>query len=266
MNNTAGVSSEPSGMHFRVPVAAALMIGALAALWYVAVYARSTLPGRTFFSTAESKVVAVPDVAEINFGVLTEGGKDLANLQRENAEKTNRISAFLKERGVGDKDIKTQSYAVTPRYQYFSCPPPRQGGAPIACPPSEITGYSIQENVMVKVRDLNKAGDILAGVVEKGANTVGGLSFTVDDPTKLEDKAREEAMVKARAKAEVMAKAGGFRLGKLISVSEGFNSPPTPFAEGMAMKESMGGASAAPAIQPGSQEIRVEVTLTYEMR
>lgn len=248
--------------YLRIAVTAALVVGMLAALWYVASYAKSVLPGRTFFSTAESKVVAVPDVAELHLGVLTEGGKNLAALQKENSEKVNRIHAFLKQQGVGEKDTKTQSYTISPRYQYFSCPAPRGEGA-VSCPPPEIMGYSIAQTVAVKIRNLDKAGDILAGAVDNGANTVGGLTFTVDDPTKIENQAREEATMKAREKAKSMARAGGFRLGKLISISEGFAQPPMQLEA--AVREGMGGGG-SPAIQPGSQEIRVEVTLTYEMR
>lgn len=125
-------------------------------------------------------------------------------------------------------------------------------------------GYSIAQTVAIKIRNLDKAGDILAGAVDNGANTVDGLIFTADDPAKLENQARAEAITKAREKAAAMAKAGGFRLGKLISISEGFNGSPAPYAEA-AFKEGMGGGG-SPTISPGSQEIRVEVTLTYEMK
>jgi uncharacterized protein YggE len=270
MDTTPRVSSEQSAVYLRIAAVAALMIGAIAALWYVAAYAKTMPPSRTFFSTAESKVVAVPDVAQLTLGVLTEGGKNLAGLQKENSEKANRIGAFLKTQGVQEKDIKTQSYNITPRYQYFSCPP--QGrishelGLVAPCPFPEITGYSITQNITVKISHLDKAGDILAGVVEAGANTVNSLAFTVDDPAKFENQAREEAVAKAREKAKALARAGGFRLGKIISISEGFSPMPAVFAEGAALKEGRGGGDTAPVIEPGSQEIRAEITLTYEMR
>lgn len=93
--------------YLRIAATAALVVGMFAALWHVAAYARSILPGRTFFSTAESKAAAVPDVAELSLGVLTEGGKNLAILQKENSDKVNRMGAFLKAQAVEEKDIKT---------------------------------------------------------------------------------------------------------------------------------------------------------------
>lgn len=235
-----------------------LFLFVVAVFWYVSVYSRSVLSQSSFSVSGEGKVVAVPDIAELSFGILTEGGKNLADLQKQNSERANRVIAFLKEQGIEEKDIKTQFYDISPRYQYFSCPAPLSFESR-PCPPSEIIGYSINQSILVKIRNLSKAGDIVAGVVDKGANTVSGLSFTVDDRTALENKARSEAISQARQKAKSIAKAGGFRLGKLISVQEGFLFP-SPIV----FKESRVGGG--PSIEPGSQEIVVTVNLIYEIR
>ena len=66
-----------------------------------------------------------------------------------------------------------------------------------------------------------------------------------------------------------VAKAGGFRLGKLISINEGWGGP-VPYARYEAFGKGGDGISAiippAPSIEPGSQEITVSVTLVYEIR
>lgn len=250
-------------------VMAALALGLVAVFWYVSAFSRSVPSTRSFSVSGEGKVIAVPDVAELSFGVLTEGGKNLANLQKENTEKANGVIEFLKKNGIEDKDIKTQSYNITPRYQRFSCPPrPPVGGKGEAapCPPPEIVGYSINQTVSVKIRSLNKVGEILSGVVKEGANTVSGPNFTVDDPSGLEQKAREEAMQKAREKAVATAKSGGFRLGKIISVNEGVFAPQPYFAKGLALGIGGDFGGERPSIEPGSQEVRVNVTLVYEIK
>ncbi|MBI4134303.1 MAG: SIMPL domain-containing protein, partial [Candidatus Terrybacteria bacterium] len=210
-------------------------------------------------------------IGEFSFSVVTEGGKNLSALQQANSEKANRIIAYLKESGVDEEDITTRMYDVSPRYQYYSCPP----SLPIAvedetvsetrpCPPPEIAGYTITQSISVKVRDLEDVGDFLSGVVDRGADNVSGLSFTVDDPDEVRGQAREEAVAEAKEKAQAMALAGGFSVGKLVSISEDFGGlPVAPFAErGLGV----GGGGDAPVIEPGSQEIRVSVTLTYELR
>lgn len=241
----------------------ALIAIAAASLWYVQSFSESQQIRSSFQVQGEGKVIAVPDVAQITFGVITEGGVDITGLQQKNAEKVNRAISFLKDKGIDDKDIKTQYYNIFPRHQYFSCSSPR-GSEAASCPPPEIVGYTVSQNVQIKIRDLEKIGDLLAGIVQRGANTVSGPTFTVDDPDTLQNEARSQAIIKAREKAEAIAKAGGFRLGKLVALQEGFVSP-IPYygletqTVGMAMK------SGGPELEPGSQEVRVTVTLTYEI-
>lgn len=252
-----------------IAVIAGIVLSVAIGFRYVNSFSKSVTPNRSFSVSGEGKIVAVPDIAELSFGVLTEGGKNLASLQKENTAKVNRIIAFLKENGIEEKDIRTQFYNISPRYQYFSCPPPRpikdgiQTSMP--CPPQEIVGYTINQSVSVKIRQLDKTGDILARVVEKGANTVSGPVFTVDDPTELQNKARMEAVAQAKEKAKAVAGAGGFRLGKLLSLNEGI-SLPSPISAQFYSKGGYGGEFIDAAIEPGSQEIRVNVTLVYEIK
>src|SRR3989344_5291754 len=227
----------------------------IAVFWYVSVYSRSVVPERSFSVSGEGKVVAVPDIAEISVGVLTEGGKDLSALQKQNTDKINRFISYLKEEGIDQKDIKTEYYNISPRYQYFSCPTVPLGLEMRVCPPAEIIGYSINQNVSVRIRDLGKVGGILSGAVERGANNVSGPNFTIDDPVGLQNEAREKAIKGAREKAVSMSKAGRFRLGKLISIQEGFSGPPIIYGRLEAK------SSAGPSIEPGSQEIQATVTL-----
>lgn len=235
----------------------ALFLLVFAVFWYVAVYSRSILPERTFAVTGEGEVVVVPDVAEFTYTTVTEGELDLDILQEVNAEKINKANSFVKESGVDEKDIKTTSYSITPRYQYYRC---EEG----PCPPPEIVGYAVRQSVSVKVRDFSVVGEILSGVVGRGVNSISGLSFSIDDPTEARNEAREEAMKKARDKAKAVAKAGGFGIGKLISVSESGVSPYQPVFRSSFAEASVGGS--VPSVEPGSEEIRVNVTLVYEIR
>ncbi len=254
---------------FFIGGAVALVAFAYASLSYVQTYSRSIEPSsfRSFAVQGEGKVIAKPDVAKFSFRVISQGGKDIAKLQRENTERVNRAIGLLKKSGIEEKDIKTEQYSVDPRYQYYSCPPPEPAGGAKPCPPAEITGYTVSQTVLVKVRNFDTIGDILTGVVEAGANSVSQLSFTVDDPAELESEARAEAIANAQKKATEIAKAGKFSLGRLLSLDEGSIYPPLYYrSEAKAIGMEMGGdAIPAPSIEPGSQEIRVAVTLRYEI-
>jgi hypothetical protein len=114
----------------------------------------------------------------------------------------------------------------------------------------------------VKVRDFDIIGDLLSGVVQNGANTVSQLSFTVEDPALLENQARAKAIAKAKDKAKSIAKTAGFRLGKLLSLNEGSYYPVPMFST--AERKDVG--TPTPTIEPGSYEVTINVTLTYEIK
>lgn len=228
-------------------------------------YARAIDPSsvRSFNVSGQGEVVASPDVAIFTFGILTEGGVDIAGLQDKNSESSNAAIAYLKEQGIEEKDIKTQYFNISPRYEYTNC----FNGEGRTCPPPKIVGYTIRQDVQVKVRDLSTAGELISGVVQKGANTVSQLSFSIDDPTSFEQEAREKAFTEAEAKAKALAKAGGFKLGKLLAVSEGYNNGNQYRSFELSADSAYGvGGAVAPKIEAGSQEIRISVNVQYEIR
>ncbi len=252
-------------------VVVALLAVTYGTVSYVRTYGKTVEPGtyRSFSVEGEGRVVAKPDVAEFTFSVVNEGGKDLASLQADNTKKTNAAIDYLRSNGVKEEDVKTASYQIDPRYQTVACNRLLGG----VCPPPEIVGYTVRQVVAVKVRDFTKVGDLLASVVEKGANTVSQLVFTIDDRTMVENEARTEAIAKAKTKAEAIARAGGFALGKLLAVNEGGIGPYYDKAYGrggdmMTMAAGLGAPEAAPAptIAPGSEEVFVSVNLVYEIR
>jgi hypothetical protein len=242
---------------------------------YVNTYSRSIEPGayRSFSVSAEGKVVAQPDIAQFSFSVIDEG-ENLLTIQKENTQKANAIIDFLKKQGVDALDIKTTDYNISPKYTYYNCSTPvletRQGSEafPKPCPPPKITGYTLTQTISVKIRNFSKIGDVLSGIVEYGANNVSGLVFTVDDPTKLENEARKEAILKAKEKAKQIAEAGGFKLGKLLSIEESYY-PSDIYRYGMGGGESLSVSKSLslppPTIEPGSKEIKATVTLRYEI-
>ncbi len=134
-----------------------LAILAVAVLMFQNSYSRSIEPSsfRSFSASGEGKVTAVPDVAEFTMTVVSEGGKNLADIQKDNTERMNRAIGLVKGSGVADKDIATSNYAVEPRYQYSNCGIYASGKV---CPPPEIVGYTVRQSVTVKARDFSKTG------------------------------------------------------------------------------------------------------------
>lgn len=258
--------NEKINKYVWITFAVAALLLAFSAMNYVDAFSKSIQPSafRSFTVSGDGKAVAVPDVAQFSFSVFTQGGKNIAPLMKENTDKMNKAIAYVKAQGVESKDIKTEQYSLQPRYQYSTCP--RDGGV---CPPAEIVGYEIRQTVQVKARDFAKVGDILSGVVNNGANEVSSLMFTVDDPTAVQTEARAAAVKKAKVKAEQIARAGGFSVGRLLSISEGYT--PQPYYRAYATKEfsldaGAGVAAMAPTVEAGSEEVVINVTLQYEIK
>jgi len=261
---------ETTKNYLGVAIIISILIVAFSSWSFVRSYSRSIEPSsfRSFSVSGVGEVVAVPDVAEFSFSVITQGSTDIASSQETNTEKTNAAIDFVKSKGVDAKDIKTASYNLEPRYQYYNCLPNYlEDGSARPCPPPEIVGYTVTQTVLVKVRDFSKVGDVLGGVIGAGANSVSQLTFTIDDDEKVLSEAREEAINKAKEKAESIAEAAGFSVGRLLSISEsGVYPRPMYYAKDIVYGLGGGEAQSAQSIEPGSQEVTVDVTLTYEIR
>lgn len=212
---------------------------------------RSEAQRDTIAISAEGKVTALPDIASISVGVMTEK-KTVAEAQKENTAKMNAIIAKIKEFGVAAEDIKTTNYSIYPQYDWIDN---RQ----------VERGFQVTQNVEVKVRDLSKIGDVLAAVGELGANQVGGVNFTIDDPEELRQQARLKGLEMAKKKAQALADAAGVKLGKVVGFSENEGYVPTPmyYAKDAAM--GLGGGGASPSIESGSQDVVVNVSVIYEI-
>ena len=92
----------------------ALLVVAYSAYSYSQTYSDSMML-RSFSVTGEAKVNAVPDIAQVDLGVVTEGGVDVAKLQEQNTTKMNKIIDYLKGQKIDSKDIKTSGYNLSPR-------------------------------------------------------------------------------------------------------------------------------------------------------
>lgn len=209
--------------------------------------------------SGEGKVVAKPDIAVVDLSILTEATTSKA-AQDENSRKSKSLTDFLKKQGIEDKDIKTTGYNIYPQY-YYPPYPTSDGRSP------RITGYQVSQTIQVKVRDLEKVDTVLDGVVSAGVNQVNNLQLTVDEPEKLRDEARENAIKDAKEKADALENQLGIRLGKIVNFSEDTGGYPVPMYEssykGMGVG---GGGTGGPSVPVGENEIVINVTITYQIK
>ncbi len=202
--------------------------------------------------SAQGETKVAPDMATISLGVRTEAPTAQAAIAA-NAEKMASVVAALKKGGLADKEIQTSNLSLSPQYVYQENLPPR------------LTGYQANNQVTVTVHDLKRLGKIVDATVNAGADNVGGVSFGIEDPTDAENAARLEAVRKLRAKADLYAGAAGYRVSRLVTMSEGggYAPPAPPPMPMMAMRAES--AKFDTSVSPGELNVQVSVSATYEL-
>src|SRR5215469_15617933 len=222
----------PHGHLAGLALAAALLLGALPA----AAQTPSTAPTRSLSVEGSAEVHVAPDTALVTSGVVTEGDTAAAALSANSAALA-KVIAAIRSFGVESKDLQTSGLSLTPRYYRQEKPTDRP----------RIIGYTAGNVVTARVHDLGKLGDLLDKVTLAGANRIDGIAFAVSNQEGLLDEARRRAVADARRKADLYAAAGGFTLGRILTLTE--ESAP-------AYRPMM--ARAAPAAAPAGVEVPIE--------
>jgi hypothetical protein len=279
INTNVGTSLETShtldfsDRVYKVTIAFIAVLGVIGAGWVGAQF--GALPQNAPHEISVSgtgKAYIKPDIATVTFGAHAEAPKSQDAVNQSNA-KMNAIIAAIKSQGVEDKDIQTTGYNLSPVYSYerpVAAPMGVKSGAvstPVYYPmPGNqvITGYALDQQVSVKIRNFDNINSILDKATAAGATDVGDLQFSVDNPETITAQARALAIADAKKKLADIMQQSGLQVGKLVNISEGYNNYPQPmYATGMA-KDSV--AATAPQIQTGQQEVDSNVTLTYQVR
>lgn len=199
-------------------------------------------------------VTSKPDIAYISSGVITEA-KTADRALDQNSKAMAQVIAALKNGAIADKDIQTSSFSVQPRYSVASKITGRQ---------REIIGYRVSNQVTVTVRDLTKLGDVLDTVVSVGANRLGGIRFSVDNPKPLLKEARKLAIADAISKARLYTEAAGVKLGTITSIVESTVRQPRPSFYGRSSSVRRRGRRRVP-VQAGEQKTSVRVNVIWTL-
>ncbi len=205
----------------------------------------------TLSLNAFGEVRMAPDMASINLGVNTEAPTAAGALQANAAQMT-KVFAELKKAGIEQKYIQTSGLNLTAQYDYVQNEPPK------------LRGYQATNQVTVVVKDLTKLGPAVDATVRAGINQVNGISFGISDPSAAEDAARQKAIKALMAKANLYATATGYKVSRLVTLSEGGGyTPPQPVPMyAMARAEKM---SDSTPVSGGEMSIRIDVNAAFEL-
>ena len=233
---------------------AALAVIPMAASAAAAQTMPAILPDGTILDvTATGKTTRTPDLATIDAGVVTQAATAAAALS-DNSARMAKVLAALKKAGVESRDIATSTVRLNPQYRYADNQPPA------------ITGYQATNTVTVKFHDIAKSGGILDALVAEGANQISGPNLSLENPDAALDEARTDAVTRARARAELYAKAAGMTVSRIISIDENGENAGSPPPRPVMYARVAAAPQADTAIEPGTTDVTVTLSVRFLLK
>ncbi|MGI6642621.1 MAG: SIMPL domain-containing protein [Bacillota bacterium] len=203
--------------------------------------------------TGEAQTQVKPDSAIAQFGVENMA-QTAQEAQRYNAQKMTEVVNALVASGVAKDDIQTSNFSLYPQYEWQE----RETGSK-----QVLVGFRCNNTVSVKVRNISKLGDIIDAAANAGANSIGGISFGLEDSEAVKNRMLAEAVKNARAKANVMAEAAGVTIIGVHSMSDG-----QYWVRDQVQAESIRGvydmAKVSTPIEPGNLTISASVRMEFK--
>ncbi len=209
----------------------------------------SIQPETTITLNGHGSVDREPDMASVNVGVNVEADTAVEAMSQQ-AEKMTAVFAAVKAAGIADRDMQTSNLSLNPVYDYS-----RDDSRP------RLRGYNASNQITINVRDLDNLGEALDAIVKAGSNQINSVQFSVDESMEATDEARMSAITDAQRKADLYAQAAGYRVARIVHISEGGGSrPPMPMANRMAMAD-----EASTPIARGEISLTADVNVTFEL-
>ncbi|MDR2021759.1 MAG: SIMPL domain-containing protein [Hungatella sp.] len=244
------------------PLAATLVAAAVLSMTACAQTGTASVPGNnvTTISNVDTNTIqvnstegvkVVPDMAQVNFAVLSQAGDPKA-CQENNSADTSSVITFLKNSGIDEKSIQTSSYGLEPMYDWNNTG-------------QQITGYQMRTSITVSDLPIDQVGTMLSSSVEAGINcidSVNYLSSKYDDNYK---EALKKAVDAAKVKAEAIAAASGVTLDGIAHIEE-LNSYPNIRYSSSVATEDISAASKSVVVEPGQIGVEAQVTVTFRVK
>ena len=199
---------------------------------------------RTITISGSGRVAVAPDRVSFTVGVTTQKAT-VPDAARENSDKTARVIAALKSRGVTPAEVQTSNFGIQQVFESGKL----------------VDRYLVSNDVTVTRNDVANISELLQAAVDAGANQARGLRAFVADPGPARDRALDLAYRDAHARAEKLAAAAGRTLGDVLTITtEQASTPPRVGAE-FATVTALG-----PPIENGTTQVIASVVVTFELK
>lgn len=215
-------------------------------------------PSKTVNSYGEASMNVVPDLVTVYFNVQTTGN-EMSVVQEKNNQQVNDLTENLLNLGFEKSEIQTQSFYIGPKYRYSNGKQTQEG-------------YEASHSIKLQMStdDVLKIGQVIDAGVDSNSS-INYINFELSQEKQNEAKAEaiKLAAEDAKIKAEALAEGLGYKVGKLVSVSNS-NFGYSPWNIYTAREDSAMGAEEAKAvttsIQPSEQKIYASVTAVFKIK
>ena len=170
--------------------------------------------GRQVTVIGSGEVQGTPDTLTVS-AAMEAIAADVTGALNQTSERQRAVIDALTAAGIEERDISTSQVSLQPQYNSDG---------------TRIDFYRASNGVDVKIRDADRASDILALIVNTGgdATRINSVSYSIADDSDLVRDARARAFEDARDRAQQYAELSGLSLGDVVSISEASGSTPPP--------------------------------------
>jgi uncharacterized protein len=206
--------------------------------------------------TGEGLVRVEPDMAVVRFGVVTRD-PDPEAARRRNAEAARDAMNAVRQLGVEERRIRLETVRLQPVQEYD--PETRR---------HIDRGFEAVRDVVVEVDDLEMLPELVALVVQRGANRLHGIAYDLRNRDQARNEALSQAVLSARDKARLLATTLDASIGRVMRINEQtFDFPRPMMRAAMEMDQAFKTEGVEPeAYAPGELEVRASVHVVFELQ
>lgn len=194
------------------------------------------------------KISVTPDQAIISIGTEIKD-MDAAKSKSQSDEIMRKMIAFLKNSGISEKDYKTHRVQLNRAHDYQK----------------KEDYYVASQQLVITLKNIEKYESVMSGLLQAGANQIGGVQFTSSQIASYETELRKKAIEDAKKKATDYASALNQSIGKAITISDQ-SQPFYPRMYAMNAEMAADASGSGPTIAVGEMELTATVTISFELK
>jgi hypothetical protein len=205
--------------------------------------------------SGKGEMVADADQVTFSFTIQTRN-KDLDAAKDINDQKIEKVKEIFKLYSISSKDVEVSSFTLNPAYDY-------QGGKV-----DKVEAFNISRHIRVTLKNIEDYEPLVDALIGAEIYNIGGLAYEISDPSAHHQQARENALRKAREKAEAMAGFYGLKLGKVLSIEELTRTPyhgPIEYGLGGANIQGSNVSAEGEDVFEGRKTIKAHVIVKFEL-